>query len=301
MGRFSLFATAGALVVGLLLTTGCEELSARRQIQEAGDLYGQGRYSDAVKLYASALEKAPHLDIGHHNAGLTHLKLFQASSDDEAARAHADRATEHLQVYLEANPDDSRIRSLITRTWLDAERYENARDYWTTRLEEFPDNRSIMQMLANIERQAGEFSSAIAWHHKRLDLVSEDRDKIEVLIDIAQLQLSRLRNVEVVGAERAAIADVAIAALQQAAELDPEHVMVQSFLGSIYQLRALAHGASWARKVDLAASRIHLRRWRELNEAAQAAVAPAPGDGEDGDEDDADDEAADSDGDSEDP
>jgi tetratricopeptide (TPR) repeat protein len=294
MSRFSLLVTAGVLGIGLLFTTGCEELSARRQIQEAGNLYGQGRYSDAVKLYASALEKAPHLDIGHHNAALAHLKLFQAGSGDDDGLVHADRATEHLEVYLAANPDDSRIRSLLTRTWLDAERYDRARDYWTKRLEELPDNRSIMQMLANIERQAGEFDEAIAWHHKRIELGASDADKIEVLIDIAQLQLSRLRNEKVVGAERAAIADVAIAALQQAAELDPEHVMVQSFLGSIYQLRALAHGASWARKIDMAASRIHLRRWRELNEAAQAAAASAQGDEDD------DDEAADSDGDSED-
>ncbi len=285
MSRFSLLLTAGLLAAGLPLSTGCDELGARRQIQEAGSLYEQGRYSDAVELYQDALEKAPQLEIGHHNAALAYLKLFQVESDDDQKLAYADLATEHLGIYLAEHPDDSRIRSVLTRTWLDAGRYDEAREFWAKRLEEFPDNRDILVMLANIERQAGEFDAAIARHRERVELASAPGDKIDVLIDIAQLQLSRLRNEEVVGAERAAIADVGIAALQEAEELDPEHAMVQSFLGSTYQLRALAHGASWARKIDMAASRIHLRRWSELNEAEQGdAVAADADEGDGGDE-----------------
>jgi tetratricopeptide (TPR) repeat protein len=288
MSRFLLFAMAGVLGAALVLSAGCDELGARRQIQEGGDLYLEGKYSEAVEKYKAALAKAPHLEIGHHNAALAYLKLFRVGNDDEENLALADRATEHLQVWLEENPDDSKIRSLLTRTWLDAERYDAARDYWVKRLEEFPDNREILMMLANIERQAGEYEAAIQWHRDRVELVSDPGDKIKVLIDIAQLQLSRLRNESVVGAERAAIADVAIGALQEAAELDPEHEQVQSFLGSIYQLRARAHGASWARSIDLAASRIHLRKWKELKDAREAANAPGEGegDGEGGDGDD---------------
>jgi tetratricopeptide (TPR) repeat protein len=297
MSRLLLFATAGVLGAGLVFLTGCEELSARRQIQEAGTLYDQGRFSDAVDKYRAALELAPHLEIGHHNAALAYLKLFRVGDDDEENLAYADRATEHLEVYLAEHPDDSKIRALLTRTWLDAGRYDKARAYWETRLEESPDNRNILMMLANIERQAGEFDAAIALHRQRVERESEPSDKIEALVDIAQLQLSRLRNTKIVGAERAKIADVAIAALQEAAELDPDHVMVQSFLGSIYQLRASAHGASWARKIDLAASRIHLRRWRELNEAAQQARFDDDADGEDDGDGD---EAAETDGESED-
>jgi tetratricopeptide (TPR) repeat protein len=279
MSRLSTRAVAPGRLLVLLATTlvmlsaGCDQLSARRQIQEGDALYKSGRYSEAVEQYESALETVPDLAIGHHNAGITYLKLFKPGVEKKENLAYADKATAHFEAYLEQFPDDTKIVSLLTKTWIDSGRYEKALAYWKAELKKDPENRDVLVMLANINRQAGEPDKAIEWHRRRVEVETETEGKINAYVDIATLELSRLRKSDVVGMERVQIADTAIAALQQVLELEPDHIMAQSYLGSIYQLRALAHGASWARTLDLASSRHHLRKWLKLNKAAQAKQA----------------------------
>jgi hypothetical protein len=131
-----------------------------------------------------------------------------------------------------------------------------------------------MVKLANINRQAGRFDKALEWHEKRAALETPE-GKVNVYLDIAQLSWSRLNKSDLVDFERIAAADVGIAALQKAEALAPGRAQIQSLLGSMYQHRGLAHGASWARMVEGASQRNHQLRFSEMQKAEQAAQAKA--------------------------
>lgn len=255
--RTARFCIGIAAVCTLVLSSGCEELSARRQVQKANKLYAKGKFSKSVELYETALAGAD-LPIGHHNAGLAYLKLFKAGIETPENLEFAAKATDHFQRYLEAYPDDNRIIGLMTQVWLDSGQFEKALAYWESELEKSPENTEILAYLASINRQAGQWEQAVDWHYKQFDAETTDDAKVAALVDVAKLVWHKLQDKEnLVGLERVRVADIGIGALQQAAEMEPENIDVQRYLASMFQLRAMGQGAAWAQAVDRASSQIH--------------------------------------------
>lgn len=271
--RFALFAIAA-----LIALAGCDELTSRREIQQGNKLYLEGRYAKALEQYDAALKRTPDLTIGHHNAGLAYHKLFQPGVDTPENKALAEKAAFHFTKYLEDEGGDQKIISLLTTIWLDSEQYDKALKYWGDVLAKNPDSRDVLEKLANINRQAGQFDKALEWHMKRVDLEKDPGAKVKALTDIAQMQWSRLQKPELVDAERVAVVDVGLAALQKAEKLDPKSGVVHSLIASLYQHRALAHGSSWAKAIEVASQRYHQIRFTEIQKAGGAGAMKAPGD-----------------------
>lgn len=269
--RIALLTAALALVA----LAGCDELTSRHEIQEGNKLYLEGRYSKAVELYAAALERTPDLAVGHHNAGLAYHKLFQPGSDTPQNKVFAEKAAYHFTKYLEDESGDQKIISLLTTIWLDSGQYDKAIKYWGDVLAKDPKSRDVIEKLANINRQAGNYDKALEWHRKRVELETDPGAKVKALTDIAQMQWSRLQKPELVDAERVAVVDVGLAALQKAEQLDPKNAVVHSLIASLYQHRALAHGATWAKVIEAASQRYHQVRFSEIQKATGGGkVAP---------------------------
>ncbi len=113
---------------------------------------------------------------------------------------------------------------------------------------------------------------------KRVELEKDPGAKVKALTDIAQMQWSRLQKPELVDAARVAVVDVGLAALQKAEQLEPKNAVVHSLIASLYQHRALAHGASWAKAIEVASQRYHQIRFTEIKKAAGAGAAAPSGD-----------------------
>jgi tetratricopeptide (TPR) repeat protein len=270
--RFALFAIAALIVL-----SGCEQLTSRREIQQGNKLYLEGRYAKAIEQYDAALKRSPDLTIGHHNAGLAYHKLFQPGTDTPQNKAYAEKAAYHFTKYLEDESGDQKIISLLTTIWLDSDQYDKALKYWGDILAKDPNSRDVLEKLANINRQAGNFDKALEWHMKRVELEKDPGAKVKALTDIAQMQWSRLQKPELVDAERVAVVDVGLAVLQKAEQLEPKNGVVHSLFASLYQHRALAHGASWAKAIEVASQRYHQIRFTEIQKAAGASATPAAG------------------------
>jgi tetratricopeptide (TPR) repeat protein len=267
---------ACAALVTALLGAGCDELSSRRQIQDANKAYAEGRYSKAVEMYQDALDRTPELYIGHHNAGLAYYKLFQPGVETKENRALAEKSAAHFMEYLKFEPADQKVISLLTTIWLDSGQFQKAIAYWSDVQAKNPNDRSVLEKLANIYRQAGQFDKAHEWHLKRADMETDRGAKVKAYLDIAQMEWSRLQKPEVIDFERLAIADIGIASLQKAEALDPKHALVQSLMGSLYQHRSIAHGSHWAKGVEAAAQKYHQGRFTEIKKGEQAAAGQQP-------------------------
>lgn len=264
-----------AAVCALLLSTGCEELSARRQVQKANKLYSQGRFSKAVEEYEAALGKTD-LPIGHYNAALAYLKLFKAGIETPENLQYAARATEHFQSYLATFPDDPQIIGIMTQVWLDSGQYQKALAYWEGELAETPQDTEILVYLASINRQAGEWEKSVEWHYRQFEAEATKDGKVGALVDISKLIWHKLQDKDkLTGLERLRVADIGIGALQQAADLEPENIDVHRYLASLYQLRAMGQGAAWAQAVDRASSQIHQSRVINLTKQQEQKTPPA--------------------------
>ena len=282
----ALAALAAALTALVVTQPGCDELKSRHEIQQANKLYVEGRYRDAAKEYEQALALTPDLDVGQHNAGLAYYKLFQPGVESPANTAYAEKSANHLQAYLKDNPKDEKIIGLLTTLWLDSGQYQKALAYWEGVLAKNPDNRDVLEKLANINRQAGQYDKALEWHTKRAELETDPGAKAKAYLDIGQMEWSRLVKSDLVDEERIQVADTGLAALQRAAKIDPSNPLVESLTGSLYQFRALAHQASWARAVESASQRFHQVRFTQLKKAqvkkaaqgapSASATPPAP-------------------------
>lgn len=248
---------AALVVVTAWGSAGCDELTARRGIQKGDKLYTQAKYKKAIEEYDEALAKSPDLEIGHHNAALAHYRLFTPGDPSEENKHHAEKAAEHFQKYLESSPNDDKVVQLLTQIWIDSEQFEKALAYWDEIRSGDPENPRVLARLADINRLAGRHDKALEWLRKRVEVEKDEDGKVRGYVDIAQLQWSRLTKPELVDAERLAVADSGIAALQKAISIHPDNPQLMSLMGSLYQFRALAHGASWARTVEAAAQRHH--------------------------------------------
>src|SRR5262245_35954974 len=92
------------LVLALGLAGGCQEIGARRDINEGNKLYRDSKFDEAIARYTAALAVDNQLSVGWFNLGLAHLALFGPGLKTPENEAHAKGAIEALQHYLQFFP-----------------------------------------------------------------------------------------------------------------------------------------------------------------------------------------------------
>lgn len=258
-----------AAACSAFLISSCAELEARRTIQKGDKLYEDGKYAEAIELYEEALGESD-LATGHHNLAIAAFVAFQPGIDTPSNKRYAEKASEHFQAYLKKKPDDQEIIELMTTVWLDSDQTDVALAFWEEKRQEDPKNPRALRKLGSIQRMAGNYDEALRWDYARVELASNPKDKVVALVQIGQLQYSRLTKATMVDEERLAVADSGISALKTALELQPDNASVHSLTATMYQFRALAHQSGWARLADTASQRYHHLKRKELADAAKA-------------------------------
>jgi tetratricopeptide (TPR) repeat protein len=277
--------TTPAILLAIIAVTsaGCEEVSARRGIQRGNKAYYDGQYERAILEYETALAQKPELYIGWYNLGLAHLALFGPGLKTPENEKHAQGAIKGFSEYLKAQPGDTKARDYLLSTYIDSGHYEGAVNYFEKALEKDPKDVNAMAQLAQINAGAGNFAEANKWHRRRVDVETSIDAKADAWYSIGVLSWRRLNNkLEVVGTQRAKIADEGIFALQQADGLRKEHQATLTYMNLLYRERSFASEASWARAIDQATASVYYKHAIEIakrNAAAgppRAATPPSP-------------------------
>jgi tetratricopeptide (TPR) repeat protein len=267
-------------VIGCSVFGGCDEIGARRDIQDGNKAYYSGDYDEAIRKFEAGLAAKPELKEGWFNLGLSHMAMFSPGLKTPENAKHAEGAIRAFQEYLKREPDDIQARDYLLSTYIDSGRYEGALEYFRQKLASSggKDLEALAQ-LAQISTQAGRFDEAIDWHKKKADVETSKDGKADAWYSIGVLQWRRLNNhPEVMGPQRVALADSGLSALGQAEQIRKDHAATISYQNLLYRERALAHGASYARAVDVASAQIFYKRAVELSKAQAAAPgAPKPG------------------------
>jgi tetratricopeptide (TPR) repeat protein len=186
-------------------------------------------------------------------------------------------AATHYQAWLTANPADEDTRKLLTQAWMDTEQYDKAIKYWSDQLTAKPNDPQIMSNLGGIELKSGNWRKSIAWYRKVSDAAPDISNKIAALTYIGNVGWAKLNSKTLGQDEAVELADTAIAALQKGADLQPKNPRMYGLMASIYNFRALVHGASFAAALDRATAQDLQKLTRVLmDEAKKAQEKGAP-------------------------
>lgn len=279
--RFGLLCLAGIAALSLSVT-GCDEISARRKVQDANEKYKNGRYEEARDLYEAALKQSPDLAIAHHNLGVTYYRLMQRGDHTPENQAVAEKATANLLHYLEHGAGEEKekvlIRKLVTEIWVDSGQVEKAIAFWEKEHEKAPKDTSVIEQIADLEYKRGEWRKAIEWLEKSVAVADTPDTKASAFGQIGTLCFLRLLSGKdtIQGAERIALADTGIAALQKGLSLQPKNMQLVSTLASLNQQRAFASGSRIGFHIDLAAHQNYMRVFNVLKEEAKKQAEQNP-------------------------
>lgn len=279
--RFGLLCLAGVAAL-LLSATGCDEISARRKVQDANEKYKNGRYEEARDLYEAALKQSPDLTLAQHNLGVTYYRLMQRGDHSPENQAIADKATDNLLSYMNRGAVEEKekvlIRKLITEIWVDSGQVSKALAFWESEHAQRPTDTSIIEQLADLEYKRGEWRKAIEWLDKSVAVADTPDTKASAYGQIGTLCFLRLLSGKetIQGSERIALADTGIAALQKGLALQPKNMQLVSTLASLNQQRAFASGSRIGFHIDLAAHQNYMRVFNVLKEEAKKQAAQNP-------------------------
>jgi tetratricopeptide (TPR) repeat protein len=258
------------LVSALLLAVGgCQELDARRRVQDGNAHFKASRYEKAAEDFEAALAKLPHLEIAHHNLGLTYFKLFNPGLDTPQNKTYAEKATKHFAIYLESHPKENVIRDMMTKIWMDAGDFDRALAHWKALHDAEPRNTDIISRLAGINFKAGRWEASMGWYLTGAEAADSPEARVGSLLAVGNVAWSKLSSDLTVGAERVKVADMGIAALQAAGALMPQKTGIHGLIAALFSFRARAHGPSWAAAIDRASEQTERQLERVLVDAAK--------------------------------
>ena len=197
---------------------------------------------------------------------------FEAAkkADNKSAMAVAQRRIDELQT-------KDQTRKQMTLLWTDSDQYRKALDYWEGLLRDKPNDGEIMGVLAGINLKAGDWRKSIEWYNKVADVTNDPSSKVAEYTFIGNVAWAKLNSRTLVGTDAIELADRGIGALQRAAEFQPKTPKTIGLIGSLFNFRSTAHGASWASAIDRASAQDLIKLSRVLAEEAKKAQGQAPG------------------------
>ena len=266
-----------AALFAVLVAGGCDEVRARRNLQEGNKKYQDSKYEEAITLYDEALASQPQLAIGWFNLGTAHFALYSAGNKDPENEAHATAAASAFAKYVQMVPSDQDGRTMLLKVYKDSGNYDGAIKYYEEQLQKDPNNLVTLSEVAQTYVDAGKFDDAIKWFMRVVEVDTSKDGKADTFYRIGVMQWRRLnKHLEVTGLDRQKIADVGLDALQQANDIRTGHGPTLSYMNLLYRERAWASEASYSRAIDTASALIYEKQAKEAMKAAQA-LSNSPG------------------------
>ena len=162
------------------LTTACTKIQARVEIKQANDLYSKEDYAKALPHY----EKARTIDGSFADIdrliGYCLIGMFKPDDKSVANTKIADRAIVELQRYLKKNPEDTAAREALINLFLNADRTQQAIDFFREYLKAHPGDLDAVRSIATLYAKEGNFNESLNWYEKVTLLDSKNPESFYV-------------------------------------------------------------------------------------------------------------------------
>jgi tetratricopeptide (TPR) repeat protein len=255
----------------MAVTAGCSELQARRHAREGNDHFQSGDFAGAVREYEQADELHPGLYVVSFNRGLACRQLMIPGAKSAEQDRAVDCALAAFQKLKELRPEDPRGEQLYVQTLFDADRFDTLSAMYEAQLKKDPNDLAAINSLIAVHSRADHWADALRWSMKRADIQPKDAEAqhtVGVMIyqRLAQkggspdkssydprpdpnaspkeqaLKMAPPFTVgDIVGSERARLADLGVNYLNRALEIRPGYQEALVFMGLLYRQKAFAY------------------------------------------------------------
>lgn len=252
----------------LPLVGGCDSLHARMVAQEGVSLYRKGQVKEAAEAFEKASQLDGHIPAIQLDLGFANLALYQQSPRSPEGQAAATKAIAAFKRYLQLKPDEERARVYLIQTFVDTGRYDEAVAYFKHAVEKTPPDGEALGTLGIIAAKTGKYEEAKGWYEKRVSVEPnnfENRLALGVLIwDHLHMHVQ-----ELVGADRIALADVALSHLKEAMRINPKAPSAYTYANLVYRERALGQPDDDGKRQDLEQAQQLFKQGMDLQKGAK--------------------------------
>ncbi|PYT36805.1 MAG: hypothetical protein DMF52_05695 [Acidobacteria bacterium] len=234
-----------ALLTLCLAGMGCEgivdHLKANFAAKQGNDLYKAQDYQKAVEWYRYSLYLNPELPIAYHNAGLAFMALYKPGSHHPKDLYYAQQAIDHLERFLNYEPDNEEAKNQLLTVFLQAERYDDAAKFFEAEMKERGSDPEVAsrlaQILGMIYAKKGDFDSSLEWYKKRAEI---QKDNPEALYTIGVLCWDKVYHAGITMDldKRKELVEMGMDYLQRAADIRNDYFEATSYINLMYREKA---------------------------------------------------------------
>ncbi len=156
MGSIQSITAAGALVAVAVLSSGCNKLQARDNLNKGVNAFKSGQYSAAADDFKKAIDLDPDLPVARLYLATAYMQQYVPGSDTPENKRNADAALEQFKKVLDDPKTDAQHQLLATQSL--ASLYFNLKDF--PKAEEW--NKKIIAADPN-NKEAYYVLGVIAW------------------------------------------------------------------------------------------------------------------------------------------
>jgi tetratricopeptide (TPR) repeat protein len=269
-------AAVAVLILLAAAQVGCNKIKSRQEIKKGNEYFKATQYQAALASY----QEAQRLDPGEKKLdkfiGETYMALYQPGSKHQKDIEFANNSIKHLQTYLQAYPNDRKVREYLVSMYLAQDRYDDAIGFYQDLLKTDPKDSKAMSSLAAMYFKKGDFQNGLEWEKKRAAL---DPRNPEPYVMIGVQAWDRSYHYPDVPAEiRGKIIGDGIDALQTALKLKPDNFDALTYMNLLYREKAKIETDEAKKAEDVAQADKYREQALELRKKSLATTpTPEPG------------------------
>ena len=269
-------AAVAVLILLAAAQVGCDKIKSRQEIKKGNEFFKATQYQAALASY----QEAQRLDPGEKKLdkfiGEAYIALYQPGSKHQKDIEFANNSIKHLQTYLQAYPNDRKVREYLVSMYLAMDRYDDAIGFYQDLLKTDPKDSKAMSSLAAMYFKKGDFQNGLEWEKKRAAL---DPQNPEPYVMIGVQAWDRSYHYPDVPAEiRGKIIGDGMEALQTALKLKPDNFDALTYMNLLYREKAKIETDEAKKAEDVAQADKYREQALELRKKSLATTpTPEPG------------------------
>jgi tetratricopeptide (TPR) repeat protein len=214
----------------------CDKIHARVVIKQANEAYQKEDYATALKRY----EQARSIDSSFPDLtrliGYSYIGLFKPEDKSPQNIQYADKAINELQAYLKVRPNDTAARETLINLLLNAERTDQAIQFFVDYLAAHPADLDAVRSIATLFAKKGDFQQALNWYEKITLLDSRNPEAFYTFGVVCYENVAKNNQMPIT--DKPAVVERGKAALAKAIAMKPDYFEANVYMNLLFREQA---------------------------------------------------------------
>jgi len=233
-------------IVAIVLTSSACSFQEHKLQKEANALFTAEKYEEAIAKYQQIIAINPSNWDANYDMALSYLALYHPGSEHPKDKEYAEKGIAAFEKTLTLTPPSQDVLEKTEKYYLSfldsAGDKDKAIAYLVKQLEKRPNDLPLINQIAALYQQKGDFTRALEYFEKRANMDSGNKEAWYTL-GVNCWARSYHGGITVSQEEREQVVDKGIQALDKALAIDPNYFDALSYINLIYREKAKALAA----------------------------------------------------------